>query len=92
MQLLLIVIGTVGVMLTSGQGLAEIAYEVTSAVNTVGISMGLTPAFGALPKIFLMILMYVGRVGFFTVTCAVMSRFNRPPTSLTYPRTNILIG
>jgi trk system potassium uptake protein TrkH len=92
MQLLLIVIGTVGIMLTSGQGLAEIAYEVTSAVNTVGISMGLTPAFGALPKIFLMILMYVGRVGFFTVTCAVMSRFNRPPTSLTYPRTNILIG
>ncbi len=91
MQLVLIGVGTCIIVCTSGQDMLAVMYEVTSAVDTVGISMGLTPSFGAVSKLTLMVLMYVGRVGIFTVACAIMERFNRPQSSLRYPDANILI-
>ncbi len=91
MQILLIAIGTCIIVSVSGQDLVAVMYEVTSAVDTVGISMGLTPDFGAVSKLTLMALMYVGRVGIFTVACAIMERFNPRSSSLRYPDANILV-
>lgn len=91
MQILLIAVGSVLIVAASGLDTVAVVYEVTSAVDTVGISMGLTPSFGTVPKIILMVLMYIGRVGFFTVSCAVMERFNKRSTSLTYPNANIIV-
>ena len=91
MQILLIAVGSALIVAASGLDTVAVVYEVTSAVDTVGISMGLTPSFGTVPKIILMVLMYIGRVGFFTVSCAVMERFNKRSTSLTYPNANIIV-
>lgn len=46
--------------------LEEVSFEVLSAVNTVGLSMGITADLGTLSKIVLMLLMLLGRVGGYT--------------------------
>ena len=46
--------------------LEAVSFEVFSAVNTVGLSMGITPQLGVLSKLVLMLLMTLGRVGGFT--------------------------
>lgn len=46
--------------------LEEVSFEVLSAVNTVGLSMGITAELGTVSKLVLMLLMTLGRVGGFT--------------------------
>lgn len=50
------------------------AFEVSSAVNTVGLSMGITPALSAPAKWVLVLLMFVGRIGPLALSAAVDSR------------------
>ena len=94
-QLILMVVGTVLLLAaTNGVTLTQVSYEVTSAVNTVGVTMGITKDLGAFAKIVLMFLMYFGRVGILSVTFAMSSSLSRSSgnSSMTYPEANILIG
>ncbi len=50
------------------------AFEVSSAINTVGLSMGITPALSIPAKWVLVLLMFIGRVGPLALSAAVDSR------------------
>lgn len=74
--LLLMVVGSWLVLLYDSQrfGLAEILFEVASALSTVGLSTGITSEFSAGSKIILSMLMFIGRLGVLTFGFALISR------------------
>ncbi|MBO5525935.1 MAG: Trk family potassium uptake protein [Clostridia bacterium] len=48
-------------------GFIELLFEVVSAMATVGLTLNLTPTLGIVSKLVLIFLMYVGRLGAFTL-------------------------
>lgn len=94
LQLLLILIGTLVINAAepAGIGMIDILYEVVSAVSTVGLSAGITPGLGVLSKLVLIFLMYFGRVGILSVSCAIMVNLQKKDTAIAYPDANLLIG
>lgn len=91
-QLVIVLAGTLSVSALSGCGVMEAAYEVFSAVDTVGISLGITPALDTVSKLLLMLMMYLGRVGTLTVTYALMVNLRDVRSAVSYPDANMLIG
>lgn len=67
-----------------------IAFEVISAIGTVGLSMGITPHFSVISKVIIAMLMYLGRVGLITFVLAFAEKRNNPPVQR--PIGDILIG
>lgn len=64
-------------------------FEVVSALGTVGLSTGITPALGVPAKILLMVAMFAGRVGMFTI----ISTWTNTPAPLTrYSEESVSIG
>lgn len=53
--------------IAASRGLAEHAFEVSSAVNTVGLSMGLTPKLSVAGRCVIIPMMFLGRVGLLTL-------------------------
>ncbi|MFD2043927.1 TrkH family potassium uptake protein [Ornithinibacillus salinisoli] len=68
----------------------EILFEVTSAFGTVGLSLGITGDLTTFSKIFLMILMFIGRVGI--ITFLLMFKNNKHNGKFRYPKERIIIG
>lgn len=60
-----------GQTMTSSHVLISIVFEVISAFSTVGFTLGLTPYISDLEKIIYSLLMFVGRIGIFTVLVAI---------------------
>lgn len=54
--------------------LSQILFEATSAIGTVGLSTGITPALSITGKLVIIIMMYVGRVGVITLGSALVIR------------------
>ncbi len=54
----------------------DVSFEAFSAIGTVGLSTGLTPLLSDSGKVFILLLMYLGRVG--PVTLALAMSFQRP--------------
>lgn len=73
-------------------GIEYIAFEVFSAFGTVGLTMGLTPDLSIAGKIIIMLLMYIGRVGFFTVGFSLLTKAAKPTAKYKYPDETIMIG
>ena len=65
-------------------------FESASAVATVGLSMGITPALSTASKIILIFIMYTGRVGGLTLVFAAISR--RSTVNKQYPADSIAVG
>lgn len=59
--------GTFVLLLTEGADLLAVAFEVISALGTVGLSLGLTPHLTAAGKLVVILLMFVGRLGVLTL-------------------------
>ncbi|SET28478.1 Trk-type K+ transport system, membrane component [Oceanobacillus limi] len=70
--------------------ITEILFEVTSAFGTVGLSMGITSELTTFSKIFLMALMFIGRVGI--ITFLFMFKNNKQNGKYHYPKERIIIG
>lgn len=70
--------------------LVEIIFEATSAIGTVGLTMGITGQLSAFSKIVLTILMYAGRNGGFTLLVALAEKKQGFP--LERPTEKILVG
>ncbi|MEJ7595029.1 MAG: potassium transporter TrkG, partial [Planctomycetaceae bacterium] len=51
----------------TSRGLTEHMFEVSSAVNTVGLSMGLTPKLSVAGRWVIILMMFLGRVGLLTL-------------------------
>ena len=73
-------------------GIEYIAFEVISAFATVGLSMGLTPELSVVGKWVIMCLMYLGRVGIFTVGFSLLKKSQAQEINYKYPEENVLVG
>jgi len=65
-------------------------FEVTAAISTTGISMGMTPSIGTATKILLALLMFIGRVGGFSFVL-VFAEGKRAP-DIQRPTEKVLVG
>ena len=79
------VIGTV-----EGLPLSECLFETTSAIATVGLSLGLTPHLGIVSQGILIFLMFIGRVGGLTMIYAALSGSKSSAARL--PQERITVG
>ena len=93
-QLFLILIGALVLNAAepAGTGIVNILYEVVSAVSTVGVTTGITPGLSVASKLVLAALMYFGRVGILSVTCAISANLQKKDSGISYPDANLLIG
>ncbi|HWL23822.1 MAG TPA: TrkH family potassium uptake protein [Ureibacillus sp.] len=65
-------------------------FEATSAFGTVGLSMGLTPELSPIGRIFIILTMFVGRLGPLTIAFSIAKR--RKPDNFRHIKGNIMIG
>lgn len=57
--------------------LDKLLFEAASALGTVGLTAGITAQLGALGKVVLILLMYIGRIGVITFGVAMVARMER---------------
>lgn len=74
----------------TGANFVDLLYESSSALGTVGLTLGLTPNLTPIGKILIMLMMYLGRVGPLTVMLALTRK--RKKSGYKYPEGKILIG
>ena len=70
----------------------DVFYETSSAVATVGQSLGITTLLSPVSKMILMVLMFFGRVGIITVTYAILLKLSFEDNLIDYPTADVLIG
>lgn len=73
-------------------GVEYVAFEVFSAFGTVGLTMGLTPDLTVVGKLLIMLLMYIGRVGIYTVGFSLMTKGQKQEVHYKYPEESVMIG
>ena len=74
-SVLLVALATLLLTITDPQFTSDkLLYEVVSAYATVGLTMGITPSISIPGKIVLIIMMFLGRVGFMTIISAFAQR------------------
>jgi trk system potassium uptake protein len=76
-------------LLTEDAPFELLAFEVISALGTVGLSLGVTPTLSVTGKAVIIVGMFIGRIGPLTLALA-LGRSLPPP--LTYPETRIMVG
>lgn len=77
-------------MLEPQAGLLAVTFECVSALSTVGSSLDLTPTLGNGSKLLVILLMYVGRVGAFTLLTGLVRQEKK--RNYRYPSDNIIIN
>ncbi len=96
MNLSLIIISTIILSITEkaipGFGFLDYLFETSSAVGTVGLTTGITPALSFLGKIIISICMFFGRLGPITVAVALTMRQYTGDNSIHYPEGKVLVG
>jgi trk system potassium uptake protein len=70
----------------------EYLFEVTSAFNTVGLSMGATPELSAAGRWMTVLLMFLGRVGPLTLAAALALRAATPAGEFRYAYEDVVVG
>ena len=79
--------GILILMETEQAGFKEILFEAVSAMGTVGLSLGITPALSGTGKVVIIILMFTGRLGPASFALATLSR--KKEIEITYPEAEI---
>lgn len=69
---------------------SDILFECTSALGTVGMTAGITPNLETIPKIVILLMMYIGRIT--SLIFAFTLFFKNKPNSTQKPKGNLLIG
>ena len=70
--------------------LRDVLLEVFSAVDTVGMTTGITRQLGTIARLIVIALMYAGRLG--SLTFAILIAHRRTPAPVQYPAGQLLIG
>lgn len=65
-------------------------FETISAFGTVGLSLGITADLSPVGRLVIMLLMYVGRIGFMTFALALVAE--HPVREIRYPAEDVVIG
>lgn len=85
-----ILLASFAVAAIQGGSLDSVFFEIISAIGTVGLSTGITPALKVGSKLIIILLMFGGKVGMLTLALSfVNKKFNLP---LNRPTEKILIG
>lgn len=93
MTLSLLIIGPAILIITvlePEKPLIGVAFECFSAFGTAGMSLNLTPFFGDTTKLVLVVLMFIGRIGTFTLFVAFVRRTKA--LNYQYPNENVFIN
>ena len=90
MYLTLALAGGAAISLIENLPIVTCIFETSSAVGTVGLTLGITPALSLASKIILMILMYLGRVGGLTLIYAALP--SQLDTDSKLPQERITVG
>ena len=90
MYVVLFVTGSLIISTAEDIAMMPAMFETASALGTVGLSLGVTPALGALSKNVLIVLMFLGRVGGLTLIYAALSSKQRNTARL--PQEKITVG
>ncbi|AVH75213.1 TrkH family potassium uptake protein [Weissella koreensis] len=77
--------------LPKGRGTEYYVFEVVSAFSTAGLTLGLTPNLSSVGKVIIMTVMFIGRVGLYTVMFSVLN-VHAQDTHIEYPEEEVLIG
>lgn len=72
-----------------GVGMQDVVFEQISAFGTVGLSTGLTPELSIVGRLWIIVTMFVGRLGPLTLA---LSMFTRRQAKIQYPEGRIMIG
>ncbi len=75
----------------SGKDALKVIFESVSGFCTVGLSLGITSQLSVAGRIFLIIAMFVGRIGAITILVYLLNR-KPAPNNIKYPDGKILIG
>jgi trk system potassium uptake protein len=70
----------------------DLAFEAASAFNTVGLSTGVTPELSPAGRVLISLLMFVGRVGPFTLVASMALAANRPTPHYRYSTEDVIVG
>ncbi|MBQ5488293.1 MAG: Trk family potassium uptake protein [Clostridia bacterium] len=89
-NLSLMLIATVLIVSVDKLPLADILFETSSAVATVGMSTGVTRSLSMFSRVIIIVLMYCGRVGSLSFAGALAAR--KEPARITDPVEKIIIG
>jgi trk system potassium uptake protein TrkH len=76
-------------LLSEDAPIEMLAFEVVSALGTVGLSLGVTPNLSVTGKFVIIATMFIGRVGPLTLALALG---RRSPSALAYPETRLMVG
>lgn len=74
----------------SGFALMDVMFETASALGTVGLSTGITPALTTAGKLIIIVVMFVGRLGPLTLLASLT--FNLKPARYSYPEEVVIVG
>ncbi|MEM8695673.1 MAG: potassium transporter TrkG [Pseudomonadota bacterium] len=85
----LILTGIFAISISHDGEFLDLAFEVTSAFGTVGLSRGATGELDAFGRAVIMLLMFLGRVGPLTLGFFLATQI---PTRIRYPESKIFIG
>lgn len=83
-------IATMALCAVESLSLRDSAFEVISAIATVGLSMGVTPFLGVAAKLILTVLMFAGRIGGLSMAMAITGA--QPPSPTRQPVGKIIVG
>ncbi len=87
---LLVILATLTLMVSDGLRLVPAIFEVTSAFETVGLSMNVSQELSPFAKLVIVGVMFWGRVGTITLILALSAR--QKVTKYVYPHEDIAIG
>jgi len=76
----------------SGGGFMKYLFEATSALNTVGLTMGVTPGLSNSGKLIAILLMFIGRVGLPTTAGAFLLAERTPAGDFRYAYEDVAVG
>lgn len=88
--IILALVSAVAIMALESIELECALFETSSAIGTVGLTMGITPSIGAASKIILAFLMYAGRVGGLSLALAFSTE--RVDPDIQRPTEKVLVG
>ena len=90
LNLFLVIIAVFVIMINQNLPSLAVAFEVISAVGTVGMSMGITRSLSVFSKFIIILLMYFGRVGSMTFALSFLAK--KKPTNIKYPVEKVNVG
>jgi trk system potassium uptake protein TrkH len=90
LYLFVIFLGTILILITHNFSLLDSAFEVASALGTVGLSLGITKELSDIGKIVIILWMFLGRVG--PAALLLMMINKEKMDKIVYPEEKVLLG